>query len=514
MRLINHPLHPVASTDRRGSRVRPTPFIAAGALVAGALLGLGGDALAQSAAVDGEFNVQRFDPAPGPRNFLTTRGARVSGHMAWSAGLMANYQYKPFVIRSCAGIEDCGAPSGVGGGATSPLARGDDLNVVENFATADVMGSLTLVDRLQIGLRVPVNYSEGDGIADGGVPAQFSGVGVGDAMLELKARAYGDPGDTLVLGGALFATAPLGTLTSEGSYMGDASPTVGLRGIFDGQEGPFSFGANLAGVYRSGNRVGSTELGPEFRYGIAGGFAASPVVRLIVDGFGGTKFSAQNGTNSLEVGAAAQITPLGAKWSITVGGGTGVIEGVGVPLARGILGFMWVDEIADRDGDGIADDVDQCPTEAEDFDGFEDADGCPDPDNDGDTIPDKGDKCPNDPEDWDGFEDADGCPEPDNDGDGIDDEHDACPNEPETFNDYQDADGCPDVPDRDNDGVPDDVDQCPDDPEDTDGFQDVDGCPDPDNDGDGIPDELDECVDEPETFNDYQDADGCPDTKP
>ena len=98
----------------------------------------------------------------------------------------------------------------------------------------------------------------------------------------------------------------------------------------------------------------------------------------------------------------------------------------------------------DKDGDGIPDDVDKCPNEPEDKDGFQDDDGCPDPDNDGDGIPDALDKCPNEPEDFDGFQDQDGCPDPDNDGDGIPDKIDKCPNEPETFNHYKDEDGCPD----------------------------------------------------------------------
>jgi OOP family OmpA-OmpF porin len=98
----------------------------------------------------------------------------------------------------------------------------------------------------------------------------------------------------------------------------------------------------------------------------------------------------------------------------------------------------------DSDGDGIPDSVDKCPNEPEDKDGFEDADGCPDPDNDGDGIADKIDKCPNEPEDKDGFEDTDGCPDPDNDKDGILDATDKCPNEPETKNGFQDEDGCPD----------------------------------------------------------------------
>jgi outer membrane protein OmpA-like peptidoglycan-associated protein len=60
----------------------------------------------------------------------------------------------------------------------------------------------------------------------------------------------------------------------------------------------------------------------------------------------------------------------------------------------------------DTDHDGIPDSVDKCPTEPEDKDGFEDADGCPDPDNDKDGVLDAADKCPNDP----GPPDNDGCP--------------------------------------------------------------------------------------------------------
>ncbi len=126
----------------------------------------------------------------------------------------------------------------------------------------------------------------------------------------------------------------------------------------------------------------------------------------------------------------------------------------------------------DADGDGILDNVDKCPHEPEDRDGFEDADGCPDLDNDKDGIPDKADKCPNDPEDKDGFEDADGCPDPDNDADGIPDKDDKCPNEPEDKDGFQDADGCPD-PDNDKDGVLDAEDKCPNDP----GPPDNAGCP-------------------------------------
>ena len=54
---------------------------------------------------------------------------------------------------------------------------------------------------------------------------------------------------------------------------------------------------------------------------------------------------------------------------------------------------------------------DQCPGQAEDLDGFEDSDGCPDLDNDKDGILDKDDKCPNSAETFNGYEDTDGCPD-------------------------------------------------------------------------------------------------------
>ncbi len=101
-------------------------------------------------------------------------------------------------------------------------------------------------------------------------------------------------------------------------------------------------------------------------------------------------------------------------------------------------------ESNDQDGDGIVDAQDKCIDTPEDKDGFEDDDGCPEPDNDLDGILDTEDGCPNIPEDKDGFEDDDGCPDEDNDHDGVLDSDDACPNDPETLNGVADQDGCPD----------------------------------------------------------------------
>jgi len=97
----------------------------------------------------------------------------------------------------------------------------------------------------------------------------------------------------------------------------------------------------------------------------------------------------------------------------------------------------------DSDGDGIFDVVDRCPHSAEDQDGFQDRDGCPDLDNDGDGIPDARDDCPLEAEDADGVRDGDGCPDHDNDADGVPDSVDKCPLKPEDLDGCDDEDGCP-----------------------------------------------------------------------
>jgi len=99
---------------------------------------------------------------------------------------------------------------------------------------------------------------------------------------------------------------------------------------------------------------------------------------------------------------------------------------------------------------------------------------------DGDGINDNVDNCPNTP----GVAKWNGCPVPDTDNDGVNEDEDKCPTVagPAKYN------GCP-VPDSDNDGINDDNDKCPSLP----GVERYQGCPIPDSDNDGINDEEDNC---------------------
>jgi outer membrane protein OmpA-like peptidoglycan-associated protein len=139
---------------------------------------------------------------------------------------------------------------------------------------------------------------------------------------------------------------------------------------------------------------------------------------------------------------------------------------------------------ADFDHDGLKGDDDHCVDQPEDHDGFEDADGCPEPDNDHDGLDDGKDQCPNQGEDKDGIADGDGCPESDADADGVLDPTDTCPMEAGPLENH----GCKDT-DQDHDGVVDRLDACPQ----AQGVAENQGCADVDTDDDSVVDRLDRC---------------------
>jgi outer membrane protein OmpA-like peptidoglycan-associated protein len=504
--------------------------------------------------VDRSFSPELFHPAPGPDEFITVESAVPLRHKSYGLGLFFNYARNEFSIFNF---------------DTNKNALGSvRSNLLATSLGGEIWAAYGFYNRFQLALSWPMTlYQSGQNFTDPNPPPTGTtvkapnGFALGDPRIYLKGRLYGkDLGIQLAL--SFWLGIPLG---NDAQFGGEKhfSGFSGEPRILGGWEAErWRIGAFVGFNWRAHvSQFFSTIVGNQLTYG--GAFAFDAVVHrltLVLEVFGHSNsvdtIAIANGKKNaitdinddpLEVDVAAKVTVI-YGFSLNLGVGNGIVAGLGSPQPRVYLGAVWSPDVRDRDHDGIPDLVDKCPDEPEDRDGFQDADGCPDPDNDADTIPDAQDKCPNQPEDFDQFQDQDGCPDVDNDNDGIDDLHDACPNdaedhkppkpndgcplsktdtdgdgipdaidkcptEPEDKDGFQDEDGCPD-PDNDNDGIPDNFDNCPNDPEDMDGFQDDDGCPDPDNDKDGVPDKVDKCPNEPETINGYKDDDGCPDTGP
>ncbi|MEM1269142.1 MAG: thrombospondin type 3 repeat-containing protein [Bacteroidota bacterium] len=185
----------------------------------------------------------------------------------------------------------------------------------------------------------------------------------------------------------------------------------------------------------------------------------------------------------------------------------------------GLLTFFNLPiEKADFDNDGVLDDFDNCPDDANadqaDFDNDGVGDVCDDSDEDG--FSDAVDNCRADANpdqaDFDGDGIGDICDD-DRDGDQIENSRDNCPLTPNPDQADSDGDGSGDVCDIDTDGddVNDEVDNCPliQNPDQSDIDQDGlgDAC-DTDRDGDAVSNDIDNCPDAPNADQNDLDGDG------
>ncbi|HSQ65405.1 MAG TPA: OmpA family protein [Polyangiaceae bacterium] len=505
---------------------------------------------------DDGLDTHLFRPAMDSKGFFATNGSDILGHLDFSVGLVVDYGRT--ILRTDGNFNP--------GGRTNSL--------IDNSFQGTLQANLGLFNQIVVGLDLPIVLMDGapqyintscpngtQGCANpsagpyqAGVPGWGSAPTPGAPATALNSQnleflaLHAKWRILRVERGFGLALALQGGVAVTDAYRqaaGDRSFFVWPQLIADkhfGATGKFKLGANVGFRAHNASATHLTDIrnsisfdktpqtgdlydGQLLTYGLAASYRAGDAVDLVLDTYG----TYQVGTNTASNIALSNEVTAGIKLFVDrnsyfmLGGGTRYTAGFEAADFRGFVGFIYEPSIGDRDGDGYKDDVDQCPDEPEDFDGFKDEDGCPDPDNDNDGILDVDDRCPNEPEDRDGDHDEDGCPEGndgDRDGDGILDSKDKCPDQPEDRDGFQDSDGCPD-PDNDMDGIPDKQDACPNDPEDKDGFQDQDGCPDPDNDQDGIPDAKDKCPgsdadvkankDTKETYNGFEDDDGCPD---
>jgi len=423
-------------------------------------------------------NTQVFRPSPHPGDLLSARTTDTTGGVVGGVQLMTSYGANPLAFVDSTG-------------------RLPDHEVIQDQLSFELLAGLRFFEFFSVGVAIPF-FAINEGQDEGFEPFDpVPSPAMGDVRLSgkvgLLTREPGDDG--LGLGLELMVGIPTAT---PDAFVGDGftfTPSL----IVDLRAGPVLLAANL-GAHLRGNAYFpfQTTVGSEFiwRFGAAVDLRENALT-AIAEVYGSSHNYARENNTYVEGLLGARLPVGETGLAVTLGGGRGFTRGYGSTKYR-VFGAVSYTSPPDRDqdADGIIDDLDACPTVPEDFDQFQDTDGCPEADNDNDNIPDASDPCPLVPEDYDGFEDLDGCPEPDNDGDGIIDTADACPNDPEDMDGFEDEDGCPE-PDNDHDGILDASDACPLEAEDRDGYQDEDGCPEPDNDGDGILDIDDDCPSDP-----------------
>ncbi len=420
--------------------------------------------------------VENFRPAMDARSFVTVERSKILGTLEPMVGLYLNYAFNPLHQK----------------------IDGKETTLIDSYGAANLMLAMGLAHWVQFGIDMPIVIVRGDsdGVGDG---MELAGEGLGDMRLMAKLRILDR--DLYHVGVSVMPVLQLPT-GSDGAFATSDQVIFHPKLIVDWQYKRVGLALNagyrmqdelsldrdvthtILGERESDTRVETLKrepivVGNQVTYGL--GVSVMLIkdrFELVGEVFGAQPVGGGEHDDPLETLLSTR-TYLSRNANFTVGVSRGWMTALGDPDLRIFAGILYEPTVGDADGDGIPDDVDGCPE---------------------------------DPEDKDGFEDSDGCPDPDNDQDGIPDMYDMCPDHAEDFNQFEDEDGCPDgLRDTDGDGIPDYLDRCPTEPEDLDGYADKDGCADPDNDGDGILDVNDKCPNDPETFNDFEDTDGCPD---
>ncbi len=388
------------------------------------------------------FDAQRFDPIGQKSTFVRVRDPEQLKNGQWAAGLFLNYAKHPLEYGTTDGARSNG--------------------VIDHLIGFDLTGAMGLGEMFQIGVSLPIlqlqansNASETFARAIGG---SGGSVGIGDAKVNLGVQLLQQSDDDFFsLSVAPTLVLPTGT---RSQFIGSGALGFGVDGALSHDFGIFRVAANLGFLVNTAARAQlNAQPDHELRWGAAFSMPFLEEWEGVLEYVGATSVSPDvidnngfldGGHTPMEVTLGVRHNPAGPlSWGVQAGPGLG--RGYGTPDVRAFAWVMYtpvldadLDPTGDEDADGLTNEDDQCPQEPEDFDDYEDRDGCPDIDNDNDGINDDRDVCRDEPEDKDGFEDRDGCPDPDNDRDGIPDISDACMNKPETPNGIDDTDGCPD----------------------------------------------------------------------
>jgi len=341
---------------------------------------------ARADGLDGE----RFVPATGAEGMFSVEHPAVPSPFGWGLGLFVNYADDQVVVRDN------------NGNVTShPLHTG---------VTADLVASLGLFGWSELGIGLPIHMVyDGDPYTNGASHLAAS-AGVGDLRLVPKFALLrqGTLRRHLLLGVAVPISFPTG---DDQAVRGAGGFTLHPELLFAYHTGKLGLGFDVGYAWRS-HHAAALPWGDEITIDPWLAFNLTRQLLLRAELF------AEKEVNANVTGADFPVEVLGGidyaigDVDLYLGASRGLTDGIGDPVIRIIGGIRYRHDaprhegFEDSDHDGVMDKDDKCRDEPEDEDGFQDEDGCPDPDNDQDGIPDAQDECPDIP----GDRSHDGCP--------------------------------------------------------------------------------------------------------
>ena len=245
---------------------------------------------------------------------------------------------------------------------------GDHVGLLNDVLQGDLMAGFAY-DRVRVGLDLPVYF-----FADGeGLPSQS---GIGDLDVDAKVTLV-EPtdGPRLAVSGRL--SLPTSTVVDT-LPLGNGAPGWELAAIADHRIGKLFLAGNVGLRGSRAVQLENVDLNDFLLFRLAGAWLLDDTSGVALEVAGDVPFTA-NTLDGMPVEALLSgYTDVAPDLKMRGGVGTSISQGIAAPDYRVILGFEWRPQPdRDADDDGIEDDVDACPAQAEDLDGEQDEDGCP-----------------------------------------------------------------------------------------------------------------------------------------
>ena len=281
-------------------------------LTAGVALGLS----TQAVAAEGVgLNAQRFSPSVDGGPFVTVEDTLLADKWTGGVGLWLNHADDPFVFRP----ESSGA---------------EELAILGSVTSTNLVGHYSL-GLLRVGLDLPLHiHTDSFGV---GVGAR-----VGDSRISLKSALpeFGNGDLRWSVGASLDTSFPTGV--SE-AWVGAGTYGVSAAALGTLRWRRLLAVANLGGTTGTGGRVSDLNLtgGLDFGAGVAIDVADELGFSTEIEGQQWLGAGAVSGARPWEWLASVRMRPS-SQWMATLGGGTGLSQGVGAPDFRVVGAMMWV----------------------------------------------------------------------------------------------------------------------------------------------------------------------------